>query len=103
MPKLVILESAAADLGEIQDYIAADNPTRAVSFRRELVQHCKKLAGLPGTHGRARPELRTDLRSVVYRGYVILFRYTRDRFEVLNIIEGHRDIDALFFEEQVKG
>lgn len=96
MPRLVILLSARADLGDIQDYIANDNPTRAVSFRRELVQHCRKLASLPGTHGRSRPELRPDLRSVAYRGYVILFRYAGNSFEVVNVIEGHRDIEAMF-------
>jgi toxin ParE1/3/4 len=32
-------------------------------------------------------------------GYVIFFRYEADRFEVLNILEGHRDIDAHFVDE----
>ncbi len=30
------------------------------------------------------------------QGYVIFFRYVDERFEVVNIIEGHRDIDELF-------
>jgi hypothetical protein len=29
------------------------------------------------------------------KGCVILFRYVGDVFEVVNIIEGHRDIEAL--------
>ena len=28
-------------------------------------------------------------------GYVIFFRYVGDRFEVVNILEGHRDIDFI--------
>jgi toxin ParE1/3/4 len=96
MPRLVILPSATEDLIEIQDYIGRDNPARAITFTEELVQHCEKLASLPGTHGRARPELLFDLRSVAYRGYIILFRYNADAFVVVNIIEGHRDIDAHF-------
>ena len=96
MPRLVIRLSARADLGEIQDFIACDNPARARSFTRELVQQCRKSASLPGSHGRARTELRSDLRSVAYRGYVILFRYVGDAFEVVNIIEAHRDVEGMF-------
>ena len=31
-----------------------------------------------------------------YKGYVIFFRYVADRFEVVSILEGHRDIEAVF-------
>jgi toxin ParE1/3/4 len=47
-------------------------------------------------HSRPRsPELRPDIRSFPFKGYLILFRYVGDTFEVINIIEGHRDIEAL--------
>jgi plasmid stabilization system protein ParE len=46
--------------------------------------------------GRPRPELRPDLRSFAFRGYIILFRYAGDTMEIVNIIEGHRDIDDFF-------
>jgi hypothetical protein len=55
-----------------------------------------KLASLPGTLGRARPELRPDLRSFPYRRYMIFFRYVGDVFEVVNILEAHRDMGAFF-------
>ena len=48
--------------------------------------------------GRARPEIRSDLRSASYKSYVIFFRYAADQFEVVNILEGHRDIIAYFDE-----
>lgn len=35
--------------------------------------------------GRARPELRTDIRSFAYKGYVILFRYTENTLEVVSL------------------
>jgi toxin ParE1/3/4 len=47
--------------------------------------------------GRPRPELRPDLRSFAFKGYVILLRYEGDWLEIVNIIEGHRDIDARFY------
>lgn len=46
--------------------------------------------------GRARPELLPDVRSFAFRGYVIFFRYVDDVFEVVNIIEGHRDLESHF-------
>jgi plasmid stabilization system protein ParE len=64
-----------------------------------LREKCHKLAALDATHGRARPELRGDIRSFPYQGYLIFFRYRDERFEVVNILEGHRDIES-FFEER---
>ena len=46
------------------------------------------------THG---PELRHDLRSAPFNGYVIFFRYLDDDvLEIVHIIEGHRDVAAIF-------
>ena len=56
----------------------------------------RKLASLPGTLGRARPELRPDIRSFPFKGYVIFFRYAADTFERVNVLEGHRDVVAYF-------
>jgi plasmid stabilization system protein ParE len=63
-----------------------------------LQQQCGKLASLPGTLGRARPDLLPDIRSFPYRGYVIFFRYESDTLEVVNVLEGHRDFESLFAE-----
>ena len=38
---------AEADLEEIGDYIALDNPRRAVPFIREIREHCEKIAEGP--------------------------------------------------------
>jgi toxin ParE1/3/4 len=68
-------------------------------MRRRLREQCRKLAHLPGTLGRARPELRADIRSFPIRGYVVFFRYTNDTVEIINILEGHRDIETYFDED----
>ena len=57
------------------------------------------MASLPGTLGRARPELRPDIRSSIYKGYIIFFRYHEDALEVVNILEGHRDSETFFSED----
>ena len=98
MPQLRMLPSALTDLVNILEYITRQSGSLVVGrrFVGELRQKCRTLADLPGTLGRARPELRPDVRSAAFKGYVIFFRYVDERLEVVNIIEGHRDIDALF-------
>ncbi len=100
MRKLVYLASVRADLVDILGYIAEASKSVAVAngFVAQLRERCRELASKPGVMGRARPELRPEVRSVVHKGYVIIFRYVEDRMEVINIIEGHRDIDGWFAE-----
>ncbi|MDX1540980.1 MAG: type II toxin-antitoxin system RelE/ParE family toxin [Geminicoccaceae bacterium] len=86
---------AVADLESIGDYIAADNPTRAVSFVRELIAVCQRLAATPGI-GVARESLRAGLRMFPVRGYLIFYVPTDDGVEVIRVLSGARDIDALF-------
>jgi plasmid stabilization system protein ParE len=98
--RLSFLDSAKADLVQILRYITTQSGSLTIGqeFVAELRQKCRNLADLPGLMGRPRPELRNDIRSFAFRGYVIFFRYIEDRFEVVNILEGHRDLDA-FFED----
>jgi len=93
-----MLPSAKADLVNILEYITRQSGSLIIGrrFAGALRHQCRKLAALPGTLGRARPELRPDIRSLAFKGYVIFFRYIDDTFEVVNIIEGHRDIEALY-------
>jgi molybdate transport system substrate-binding protein len=42
--------------------------------------------------GRLRPELSAGLRSHPYGSYMIYFRYVGDVLEVVNILEGHKDV-----------
>ena len=90
--------AAQRDLRAIARYIAKESgsPETARRFVAQLRQQCEKLASLPGTLGRARPELYPDLRSSPFKGYVIFFRYVDDSLEIANILEGHRDIDSFF-------
>jgi len=98
MPELRYLASARSDLKTISDYIAkaSANPATGRKFRAALQQKCRRLASLPGTLGRPRPELRPDLRSVPYKGYIIFFRYRDNLFEVVNIIQSRRDLPSVF-------
>ena len=98
MRHLVLLDAALDDLDDILRYVAhaSANVEIGLNFAGQLRAQCSKLASLPGILGKARPELRPELRSFAFRNYVIIFRYVGDTLEVVNIIEGHRDIEGLF-------
>jgi len=96
--RATFLASVRADLVEILEYIAESSGSLAIaqSFVSDLRAQCHKLAAFEATMGRPRPELRNDIRSFPFKGYVIFFRYHAGRFEVIDILEGHRDIGAFF-------
>jgi len=97
----IFLASVERDLRSIFTYIAEASGSISLgrAFVRQLRDHCHKLASLPGTLGRSRPEILPDMRSIAYRNYVIFFRYKDDRLVVVDIVEGHRDIDSFFESE----
>ena len=101
MRRATFLASVRADFIAILTYVADESGSVAVgeAFVRRLRAKCHKLASLRGAIGRPRPALRPDIRSFPYMGYVIFFRYVGERFEVVNILEGHRDVDSYFGEQ----
>ncbi len=98
MRRLVYFAAAKRDLVAILAHIARASGSVAVgqSFVGELRSRCRDLAAKPGVLGRARPELGLDIRSIAHNSYVIFFRYRGELFEVVNILEGHRDIEVFF-------
>ncbi|MBI3696347.1 MAG: type II toxin-antitoxin system RelE/ParE family toxin [Acidobacteria bacterium] len=54
----------------------------------------KLLAGMPGI-GRSRDDLKTGWRSFPAGSYVIYYRETKTGIEILHIVHGARDLDAL--------
>ncbi|MFB9951470.1 type II toxin-antitoxin system RelE/ParE family toxin [Rhizobium puerariae] len=105
MPRIQYLDSVKADLGDIARYVSREsgNTTIARQFVKALRQKCRNLATMPGTMGRDRSDLAPGLRSIACRGYIIFFRYVGDRFQIVNILEGHRDADRHFGTDTAPG
>jgi toxin ParE1/3/4 len=81
---------AAADLREIGRFIAADDPRRARSFVAELRARCNDLRQMP-LRGRPAPEIAPDVRILVFRAYLILYRVQSDRFLIDRVLHGARE------------
>ena len=88
---------ACADLQQIHDYIAKDNPAAALRFVDRLEAHCTRLADHPHS-GVARPQFGPVHRSLVVPGtrYVIIYRPADDGVEILHVRHGSQDLVRLF-------
>lgn len=88
---------ARDDLLDIAEYIAQDNPARALSFVDELEATCEKLGRTPGI-GTARPELGQGLRVLPHGHYLIFYREHRQAVRIERLMHDARDIGGDDFE-----
>ena len=84
---------AERDLEAIGDFIADDNPKRAVSFVAELREQCVTIAKAPQAC-RLRPELGEGVRSCAHGNYVIFYTATKTRLTVVRVVHGAMDLPA---------
>lgn len=89
---------AEQDLEAIGDFIAQDNPHRALTFIAELRKQCAKITASPKSC-RLRPELGDNIRSFAYGNYVIFFQEGMEGFCIVRILHGAMDIEGRFHEE----
>ena len=94
MKPLRFAPTADRDLESIGDYIAVDNPRRAVLFIQEIRKRCSLLAEFPQS-ARPLPELGSNARIVSYKRSVIVYRDRPDEVLVVRVIHGARDIQAI--------
>lgn len=86
---------ALTDLDDIWDWIAAESLAAADRTIDELGEAIARLGRQPGL-GRARPELMPGIRSHPHGRYVIFYRAHDVAIEVVRVLHGSRDIDAIF-------
>ncbi len=98
MPRYQISPLAEQDLEAIGDFIAQDNPHRAITFIVELRNQCARIATNPKAC-RLRPELGKDIRSLAYGNYVIFFQETPDALCIVRVLHGAMDIQGQFSEK----
>jgi toxin ParE1/3/4 len=101
----IIRRSAQAELIDLIDYIAQDDPAAAERVRDAVLATIKQLADNPGI-GRAYPlnnPRLAGLRKWNVRGYpaYLIFYLEREdgAVEILHIIDGRRDLVALLEPE----
>jgi len=86
---------AEADLEEIWWYIAQDSPDAADGFLDQIEERCAVLAQFP-LMGTAREDLLPSLRSLVVGSYVVFYLPVNGGIEIVRVLHGKRDLEALF-------
>lgn len=89
--KVIFSPAARDDLMEIAEYIAQDNPLRAMSFIDELDSRCDALGNAPGI-GTQRPELGQGICGFPHGRYMIFYRAANSVLRIERIMHGARDI-----------
>ncbi len=92
---------AEADIEGMGDFIAQDNPQRALTFVRELRNKCLSLGDAPlafplvpryETHG---------VRRRVHGNYLIFYRAETERVVVIHVLHGARNYADILFADDV--
>ena len=86
---------AVEDLEAIGDFIAADDPARAVSFVDELLAVCARIVERPRAF-RRRDDLAAGLRQAVHGRYLILFTLGDEGIVIERFVHGARRLEDLF-------
>tara|TARA_Y100000815_G_scaffold132236_1_gene119380 strand:- start:1279 stop:1572 length:294 start_codon:yes stop_codon:yes gene_type:complete len=91
--RVYILPSADRDLDEIYDWIAQDDPLAAEAHVRQLVAVAERLRDFP-ERGMARPEIGEGARSWAVGRYLLLYRVSDGRVEIVRFLHGAREMDG---------
>lgn len=94
---MVFSESAETDLEGIGDYIALDNPGRALSFVVEIRGRCAQLAKFPNAFALVPRYERHGIRRMVHGNYLIFYRVGSESIEILRILSGAVDYESILF------
>lgn len=92
-------DTAEADLEEIADYIAADDPDVAVEFAMDIREACLGLAEYPLRYPRTPSGVDPLLRRRPFGSYLIFYRVADETVMISRIVHAARDFERLAFPE----
>ncbi|MBD1549524.1 type II toxin-antitoxin system RelE/ParE family toxin [Roseibium aggregatum] len=96
---VVITREAEADLEQIGDFIALDNPLRAITFVQELVERCLALKDMARAFPLVPRYEHTGVRRRPFGEYLIFYRVGAEAVEVLHILNGTTHYEPLLFPD----
>lgn len=97
--KVVLTAEAQDDLESIGNHIAKDNPARARSFVRELIETVRLIGGTPQGFPLIPRYAHLGIRRRTHGNYLIFYRVEKAKVSIIHILHGVRDYEALLFPE----
>jgi len=89
---------AREDLREIHDYVAKDGLRIAARLIDRLEEACELLVRFPEL-GERREDLAPSVRCFSVGNYAIFYRLTGEGVEIVRVVSGARNFEALFGPE----
>jgi toxin ParE1/3/4 len=93
--KYIIAPEAAQDLEEISTYYSTHNIEAGEKLIDEFEARCRYLVSFPNI-GRSYPTIRPYLRGISFSDYILFYRVSQDMIEILRVVNGSRNLEALF-------
>ncbi|GGZ26938.1 type II toxin-antitoxin system RelE/ParE family toxin [Asticcacaulis endophyticus] len=87
---------AAQDIEDIGDFIALNNPARALSFIEEIHAACRALIDTPAAYP-AIVTLGDNIRRAPFQRYLIFYAGTASELRIVRVLHSARDINAQMF------
>lgn len=92
-------DAAVQDLDNICEYIARQNSKAASQLFDAIRKKCKLVANFPNM-GKSYSKLAVNLRGFVVEDYIIFYYPRDDGIDIVRVISGYRDFEALFLEDE---
>ncbi len=89
------VRQAEQDLEDIADFIARENPARALSFVKELRMKAAAIAQAPHAFPVMQRYEHQGIRRRIHGSYAILYRVDGAALSILHILHTARDIDTI--------
>lgn len=91
--------AAVQDLDNICEYIARQNSKAASQLFDAIRKKCKLVTNFPNM-GKSYSKLAANLRGFVVEDYIIFYYSREDGIDIVRVISGYRDFEALFIEDE---
>jgi toxin ParE1/3/4 len=95
MSRCILSPTATKDLDAISDYFCDRNVNAGEKLFEQFVSKCEKLIKFPAL-GRSYERIRPNMRGIPLDGYIIFYQVVEDGIEILRVVNGRQDLDALF-------
>ncbi len=95
--EVFLTDAAVADLESIGDWIAADSPAMALAFVDLLRERCLQLGEMPLAFPVVPRFEKWNVRRRPVGDYLVFYRATGSRVEVLHVLHGARDYEPILF------
>lgn len=98
MMKLRINPLVVADLKDIRNFIAEDNPPKAAEIIEKIYGKFENIQLFPGMGAELskRVSFRTEYKYAVWNDYVIIYKIGKEFVEIYRVVNRYQDITRIF-------